>query len=138
MNIEAVKSRPLTLESYQILRATTDWNSLEDAKVISALGRDLFSVCLYVDGEAVGMGRVVGDGAIYFYIQDVVVHPQYQGIGVGKLIMEKIMAFLKASISGYAFIGLMAAHGVGEFYHQFGFKERIAGAPGMFMVMNEE
>ncbi|MEM9647182.1 MAG: GNAT family N-acetyltransferase [Bacteroidota bacterium] len=138
MNVEKVELRPLTLEDYQMLRATTDWVDLEDDKVSSALERDLFSVCFHVDAEAVGMGRVVGDGAIYFYIQDVIVHPKCQGIGIGKLIMEKIMAFLQHSISGYAFIGLMAAEGVGGFYHQFGFRERSLDALGMYMVMNVE
>ena len=40
-------------------------------------------VALDDDGRAIGMGRVVGDGAMYSYVQDVVVAPEYQRRGIG-------------------------------------------------------
>jgi hypothetical protein len=38
-------------------------------------------VVLERDGDAVGCGRVVGDGGVYFYVQDVIVVPGLQGLG---------------------------------------------------------
>ena len=83
------------------------------------------------------MGRVVGDGSIYFYIQDVIVLPEYKGKGVGKRIMMEIERYLDKTISHYAFIGLMAADGVASFYHQFGFAKRPKEAPGMFKIIRK-
>jgi ribosomal protein S18 acetylase RimI-like enzyme len=40
------------------------------------------------------MVRVIGDSGLYFYIQDVIVLPQYQKRGIGMLLMKKVMNFL--------------------------------------------
>lgn len=105
---------------------------LDDGVVKMALENDLFSIIIFDGNLPVGMGRVIGDGGIYFYIQDIIVHPEYQKSGIGKLIMERIEAFLSKSAPKNAFIGLMAAEGVKEFYHKFGYKERPENGPGMF------
>ena len=55
--------------------------------------------------DVVGMGRIVGDGAIYFYIQDVAVKPEHQGRGVGRQIMEHLLAYLQAQAPPKAFSG---------------------------------
>ena len=44
--------------------------------------------------QMIGMGRIVGDGSIYFYIQDIVVHPDYQKHGIGKEIMHRLVTYL--------------------------------------------
>lgn len=38
------------------------------------------------------MGRIVGDGAINFDIVDVAVDPAHRGKGLGRLVMEKLVA----------------------------------------------
>ena len=76
-----VEHRPLEVSEYQTLRKTTNWPPLEDSAAEKALQRDLLSVCITYDQRPVGIGRVIGDGAIYFYIQDVMVDPQHQGKG---------------------------------------------------------
>lgn len=50
----------------------------------AALRTGLFSVTAFCEGKAVGMGRFVGDGAMYWYIQDMAVLPEYQGRGIEK------------------------------------------------------
>ena len=130
MNI-IVKHEDLTVDSYQYLRHTTDWFQLDDEVVRESLENDLFALTAYDGDKLVGMGRVVGDGAIYFYIQDIIVIPEYQGRGVGSIIMESIEAYLDSVAYNNSFIGLMAAEGVAEFYHRFGYKERPADKPGM-------
>ncbi len=57
------------------------------------------------------MGRVVGDGAVYFYIQDIVVHPEHQGKGIGENIMSALMTYLQENAPDKAFIGLFASKG---------------------------
>ncbi len=77
----------------------------------------------------------MGDGGIYFYIQDVIVLPEFQGQGVGKRIMDSLMEYLEENANSRAFIGLMAAKGTAGFYMRFGFNERPSEGPGMFMIM---
>lgn len=74
---------------------------------------------------------MIGDG-IYFYIQDIMVLPGFQGKGIGKHIMDALMDFLNSHVCNSAFIGLMAAKGVSKFYERYGFIERPPDRPGMF------
>lgn len=130
--------RKIKVDEYQSLRNTTGWDSIADEVVKKALKNDLFSVCV-LDGEKIiGMGRVIGDGAIYFYIQDVIVHPDHQGKGVGKQMMNSIEKYLEKETNINSFIGLMAAEGVKEFYEKYGYLERPAGRPGMFKVVKKQ
>lgn len=39
--------------------------------------------------QAVGMGRVIGDGGWYFHIADMAVHPQHQRKGLGDVILKR-------------------------------------------------
>ena len=41
------------------------------------------------------MGRIIGDDRIAFFIKDVVVHPDYQDEGIGKLVMDKLLNYIK-------------------------------------------
>jgi len=68
---------------------------------------------------------------LYFYIQDLIVHPEFQSKGVGKAMMKELMAYLKTNAKPGAFIGLMAAKGLEKFYRIFEFKVRDFDAPGM-------
>lgn len=91
-----------------------------------ALQNGLFSVAAFNGERAVGMGRLVGDGIMYWYIQDVVVLPKYQGQGIGKAIVERLVQYAEEnSLPGTkATIGLMAAKNKEPFYEKLGFTRR--------------
>jgi len=135
MNNYKLEIRKIKVEEYQELRKTTGWNLIEDEIVKIALENNLFSVCVFDGDKLIGMGRVIGDGAIYFYIQDIIVLPEYQGKGVGKLIMNNIELFLNKAANNNSFIGLMAAKDVKEFYNKFGYNERPENRPGMYKTI---
>jgi ribosomal protein S18 acetylase RimI-like enzyme len=43
------------------------------------------AVVVALDGsQVIGMGRLVGDGVTYFYVQELAVLPAYQGRGIGR------------------------------------------------------
>lgn len=135
MNNISIQNRKIKVREFQLMRNSTGWDPIEDNVVEKALENDLFSTCIYDDELLIGMGRVIGDGAIYFYIQDVIVLPQYKGEGIGRMIMENIEKFIAQSAHKNSFIGLMAAEGVHEFYKNYGYKVRPDNAPGMFKVL---
>ncbi len=70
------------------------------------------------------IGRVMGDGAMYYYIQDVVVRPTHQGLGLGNQIMQQIEKYLLENASKNAAIGLFAAKGKEGFYQKYGYLVR--------------
>jgi ribosomal protein S18 acetylase RimI-like enzyme len=125
------------VEEYLKLRIAVGWRSLPVEVIRVGLQNSLFSVCVYDGENIIGCGRVIGDGAIYVYIQDVIVHPEYQGKGIGRRIMEQIMDFIYTRLPDEIFVGLMAAKDVADFYKKFGFMERPPGRPGMFTVIEK-
>lgn len=80
-----------------------------------------------IDGDkTIGMARVISDGGYVVYIADVIVLPEYQGKGVGQLIMEDVMKYIYEVISDGApvMVNLMSAFSRESFYEQFGFVKR--------------
>ena len=100
-----------------------------------ALPRSLHAVMASKDDEAVGMGRIVGDGSIFFYIQDVAVDPRFQGQGTGHRILEALVGWVHAHAPEKAFLGLFAASGAQSLYERFAFASH-PGLVGMFQVIH--
>ncbi|MCI2283170.1 GNAT family N-acetyltransferase [Colwellia sp. MSW7] len=96
--------------------------SAKDAK--ASLDNSLFHVAVYFEEQLVGMGRVVGDGVMYFYVQDIVVLPDYQGLGIGALIMQNIENYLSSTAIKGSTIGLLAVKGKEAFYARYNYIER--------------
>ena len=96
------------------------------------LPNSLFGVQVIADDHTVGMGRVVGDGALNFEIVDIAVEPDYQGKGIGRLIMQSIMDYLEREAPKGAYITLMAD--VPALYEKFGFKLSRPESEGMFII----
>ena len=122
---------------YMTLRALVGWSVVSRKAIDSSLPNSLYSICVYHDNQLIGYGRVIGDNGIYFYIQDVIVHPRFQRMGIGRKIMIKILNFLKTHADPTAFVGLMVAKGYFAFYKPYGFKIRPTDAPGMFLYVKD-
>jgi ribosomal protein S18 acetylase RimI-like enzyme len=129
------EERPPTTGEYLALCAAVGWEPFMNADAVPAsLAGSLYHVVVVHAGQVVGMGRVVGDGAIYFYIQDIAVHPDHRRRGLGGAIMDHVIAYLRRQAPPRAFVGLFATTGTEAFYRRYGFQ----GGPaltGVFLVM---
>ncbi|MNE58240.1 Acetyltransferase (GNAT) family protein [compost metagenome] len=99
-----------------------------------SLEQSLYGVVVQYGDEIVGMGRIVGDGQIYFYIQDIAVAPAHQNKGIGRQIMTAITEYIKENAPEQAFVGLFASQGKEPFYRKYGFNNHDA-MTGMFGVV---
>lgn len=73
------------------------------------------------DGRAqIGFARVITDFATYAYLADVYVEAEYQGQGLGKLLMQAVMDHPDLQGMRRWLLGTRDAHGL---YRQFGFTE---------------
>jgi GNAT superfamily N-acetyltransferase len=130
-----IVERVPTLQEYRDLCTAVGWEGVmnfEAAK--TALPNSLYGVVAMQGTRAIGMGRIVGDGAIFFYVQDVAVQPEYQGQGVGKRLLGRLVRHINDVAPEKAFIGLFAARGTNPFYEQFGFRA-WPEMTGMFQVV---
>uniref|UniRef100_A0A0E0L3W1 aralkylamine N-acetyltransferase n=1 Tax=Oryza punctata TaxID=4537 RepID=A0A0E0L3W1_ORYPU len=80
--------------------------------------------------QLIGMARATSDHAFNATIWDVLVDPSYQGQGLGKALMEKVIrTLLQRDISN---ITLFADNKVVDFYKNLGFEADPQGIKGMF------
>jgi GNAT superfamily N-acetyltransferase len=78
------------------------------------------SLCfgVYLDGRQTGFARVVTDFVRYAHLLDVFVLPEFRGRGIGKLLMENILAHPELRTVVRYTLGTQDAHGL---YAQYGF-----------------
>ena len=131
-----IEYRQPTVIEYTRLRNLVGWWEVDENATGKALENSLFSVVATEHGTIIGFGRIIGDGGLYFYIQDLIVHPEFQAKGLGKILMKELMSYITAKAKSGAFVGLMAAKGLEKYYEQFGFKARDKDAPGMYLIIN--
>ncbi len=133
-----VKEMSPSVDDYNRLRESVGWHTVSEQRAGLALGNSLYCVCAVDDDHVLGMGRVVGDGGIYFYLQDVLVAPEFQRRGLGRSIMNRLMAFIdaQAPMRSGALVALMTAPGIGDFYRQYGFKIVPSVSPFMYSWRN--
>ncbi len=136
-----IKENTLNVEIYLALRRAVNWKKLSQTQAERALAGSLYTVLAYVDEKPVGMGRIVGDGAVISYIQDLVVLPEYQKMGIGKEVMKKLKQYVESirEENTEMMLCLMCAKGREKFYEGLGFIGRPTDTlgPGMIMYLNE-
>jgi len=96
-----------------------------DLKV--AFGNSMFKWFAYDDGKLIAVGRALADGRDCSYICDVAVHPKYQGQGLGKEVVSRLVEQSR----NHKKIILYAAKGKEPFYLKLGFK-RMTTAMAIF------
>lgn len=133
MNDYLLKENILDSQAVIRLRSSVGWDSLSEPTLTKALANSIFFASIWHQGQAVAMCRIVGDGHQYFYLQDMIVDPAYQKLGLCQRITEHLVSQVKSIAEPGAFFGLMAAANVAGVYQKYGFVERPAHMPGMVM-----
>ncbi|HSE09861.1 MAG TPA: GNAT family N-acetyltransferase [Nocardioidaceae bacterium] len=136
MSFEFLRRVP-TPQEHRLLAESVGWHDAFAWEALPAsLSASVAGVVVLHEGQPIGMGRVVGDGAFYFYVQDVVVCPERQGIGIGTVIVESLIEQVEQIAPPKSFIGLFAAGGAAALYERHGFAAR-SGMTGMFRVVQQ-
>lgn len=124
-----------TPAEYNLLRQAVGWR-IYDEKLISAfLPNSLYCLCARMQKNIIGMARVIGDGGLVFYIQDVIVLPKYQRQKIGSDLMDRVMNYLQEHAHHNTILGLMAAVGKEAFYEKYGFIQRPNQTQGAGMTL---
>ncbi|MGA9996724.1 MAG: GNAT family N-acetyltransferase [Pyrinomonadaceae bacterium] len=128
-----VVERTPTVEEYNRVRQAAGMGARDELSAQKGLANSLYAVCVEHEGVAVGIGRVIGDGGLFFDIVDIAVVPEHQKKGLGKMLMEALMRYVHENARPTALVCLMANKGVAPFYEKFGFRARDADMPGMII-----
>ena len=107
-----------------------DWKRVSELYKIAPLGdkpperlevvfsNSMFKCFVFDGSNLVGVGRALADGFDCSYLCDVAVHPDMQGLGLGKKIIRKLVSLS----DGHKKIILYANIGKEGFYKKLGFK----------------
>ena len=122
----------ITPEEYMNMRQIVGWSTFPLEEAEAGLAGSAYLCCIRKDGAPIAMSRYLWDHGYVVYIADVIVTPEYQGQGLGRFLMERMMADLRSNLKpGYRMmVNLMAAKGKEPFYNKFGFIDRPSEAFG--------
>jgi ribosomal protein S18 acetylase RimI-like enzyme len=128
-----LERRAPSVDELRALHRAVGWQELpdDDAAVAEGLAGSQYAAVVTLHDRAVACVRLVGDGGIYYYIQDLIVRPEHQGKGLGDALMEEVWLYLGEHARPSTFVGLMTAEGKAGFYERWGFTVRPPGRPGM-------
>lgn len=123
-----------TVDEFVAVTTAVGWTDAYDPAAIPvSLAASLHGVVAVEADRVIGIGRLVGDGAIYYYLQDLAVLPERQRRGVGAAILTRLEEWIAARASSRAFVGLFAAGESASLYRRFGYAVH-GGMTGMFRV----
>ena len=136
----------LSVAEYLDLRESVGWKRLTERQAELALENCIYSISAYDEAEdgtrrLIGMGRIVGDGAVICYIQDLIVLPEYHGRGVGSALIKHLKNYVKSlnTEDEEMMLALMCAKGREGFYEKHGFMARPTDTlgPGMIIYLKK-
>lgn len=127
----------LSVAEYLALRESVGWPRLSERQAELALENCIYCISAYDNGKLVGMGRIVGDGAVICYIQDLIVLPEYHGRGIGNALMMHLKNYVSSLTTEgeRMMLALMCAKGREGFYEKNGFIPRPTDSLGPGMII---
>lgn len=118
------------LEASQVFEAA--FGRGKDPQAMAMAFTNSMYKCFLYDGQTlIGFGRAISDGVFVAYISDIALLPDYQGQGLGKVIVEALLAKVK----DHKKVILYANPGKEGFYAKLGFKKMKTA---MAIFQNEE
>jgi GNAT superfamily N-acetyltransferase len=123
-----------SVKQYNGLRELVGWGALDKEAVEQSLPQSVYSVIAKFNDETIAFARVVGDGKLCFYIQEIIVHPDHQQQGIARSFMKYILDYIGDNAIRRSYIGVFAGKGLESFYKEYGFWERPTAVMGSGMM----
>ena len=134
-----IKENIDNVEEFNYLYDSVGWGAYDREISSKALKNNIYSVSVYDNNKIIGYGRIIGDGYIFLYIQDIMVLPDYQKRHIGTEIMQKLLNKIEdiRKINPDVLVYLGASLGKEKFYERFGFVKREDYGLGPGMILND-
>ena len=134
MNLKVTLNTPIEENEVATLYLANKWSSAEKPKTLLAALRNSHSlVVARVDGELVGIANAISDSHLVVYYPHMLVHPEYQGKGIGRKMMETMQ-----TVYGSFHQQMLTADGEAiAFYKALGF-ERAGNTESMWIYAGND
>ena len=117
-------NKSVSAKSIADLRQSVGWNRME-AVFNNPLMTSYLHISVHDKDKLIGYIDSVSNGLTDAYIQDLMVHPDYQCQGIGTELMNRMIALLKER--GIFMISVIYEESLKPFYEKFGFFSMLAG-----------
>ena len=110
----------LQAEDFIRLRIQAGFAEISVEHARRALQNGLINVSVIYNGQLVGMGRLVGDGAMYWYLQEIIILSPFQRKGIGTMIVNHLVDYARenSATGEFTTIGGVSAKGKEPFYEK--------------------
>ncbi|OJJ20169.1 GNAT family N-acetyltransferase [marine bacterium AO1-C] len=134
MNIQIKETRDILLEQILELYRLNEWSSAnKPTELFQGLMNSHALVSAWEGEKLVGIGNAISDGHLVVYYPHMLVHPEYQGKGIGQMMMAKMQEKY-----GNFHMQMLTADGKAiEFYEKVGF-ERAGETEPMWIYAGNE
>ena len=128
-------SYDISVDEFLEMVDSVGWNTYSVDQVEKALKNTMYMVKVEYNGLLAGIGRVVGDFSIVCTLTDICVKPEFQGNGIGLMIVNELKRLIECNVSeGEKMqIELTPTAGKEEFYKKAGFKYKPEKITGMYL-----
>lgn len=118
MHIEISEERNIESDEMIALYQANKWSSAnKPSELYQALMNSHSLISAWSDNKLVGLGNAISDGHLVVYYPHLLVHPDFQGNGIGQMIMDKMQ-----EIYGGFHMQMLVADGKAiDFYKKVGF-----------------
>jgi N-acetylglutamate synthase-like GNAT family acetyltransferase len=103
---------------YQFLTEKSTWAKGIDLQTVKTSIEHSICIGAYKNNEQVGYCRIITDYATFGNLVDVIVWPDYRGLGISKLLMDAVVNHVSVKNIRRFTLATSDAHGL---YAQFGF-----------------
>lgn len=113
----------LQADDFIRLFASAGWGELPQDMVEASLTNSYATFSVESEDKVIAMARLLGDGAMSFFLKDLVVEPEYQGSGIGRVLLTHVEEYIRAQLNpGWeGYLQLVSAKGKEEFYQKLGY-----------------
>jgi GNAT superfamily N-acetyltransferase len=134
MKITISETKALLLEDILQLYKANEWSSAnKPTQLHQALLNSETLISAWENKKLVGLGNAISDGYLTVYYPHLLVLPEYQGKGIGKMILDK----LQEKYRNFHMQMLTADGKAVEFYKKNGF-ERAGKTEPMWIYQGDE
>ena len=106
------------------LRQAVGWNRMEDCYRNPSM-MSYYHIAVYDGNALIAYIDCVSNTVTDAYIQDLMVHPDYQGKGIGTKLMERMIGYLQSK--HIYMISVIIEESLKPFYDRFGFTHMLSG-----------
>ncbi len=115
------RERVNLIRTHQLLEATY-WGLRRPMNVVEAFVKTSLCFTLLCEDNQIGFGRTVTDKVAFSWIADIVIQPEYRGLGLGKWMMDCIVSHSDV-VNTQKALQTRDAH---AYYEKFGFSRNPA------------